>query len=81
MLSKLREVEINAELIVIFVFIVISGAYISVQYGTGKLLDALFLWMFPASIMIFLSLLLVKIIEGVHDKQVKGYKYVDWRRN
>ncbi len=81
MLSKIREIEINTELIVIFVFILISGAYIIVEHGTGKLLDSLFLWMFPASIMVFLSLLLVKIIEGMHDRKIKSYKYVDWRKN
>ena len=81
MLSKIREIEINTELIVIFVFILISGAYILIEYGTERLLDALFLWMFPASIMVFLTLLLVKIIEGLHEKKVRGYKYVDWRKN
>jgi hypothetical protein len=78
MFDRLINREINVELIVAFVFIIISGFYIEAIYGFGKILDTLFLWMFPASVMIFLTLLLVKIIERTHEKRVSKYKYVDW---
>ena len=79
MFDRLINREINAELIVAFIFIIMSGIYIEAVYGFGKILDALFLWMFPASVMIFLTLLLVKIIEKFHNRTVSRYKYVDWR--
>jgi uncharacterized membrane protein YkvI len=63
MLKGLREKEINIELVAVLIFIVISALYILSKFGLEQLLDTLFLWMFPASIMIFLTLLIVKIIE------------------
>lgn len=80
MLNRLLEKKLDAELIVTFLFIAVSALYITKIYGVGKLLDTLFLWVFPASVMIFLSLLLVKIIENFHNRKVKKYKYVDWRK-
>lgn len=81
MFTRLINREINAEILATFLFIVISGLYILDRYGFSKLVDGLFLWMFPASIMIFLTLVLVKMIEAFHERRVKGYKYVDWRGN
>ena len=80
MFDRLLTREINAELIVAFIFIITSGFYIEAKYGTGKILDTLFLWMFPASIMIFLTLILVKIIERTHEKRTSKFRYLDWRR-
>lgn len=80
MFDRLINREINAEILVTFLFIVISGLYIEAVYGPGKILDTLFLWMFPASVMIFLTLVLVKIIERFHDRTISRYRYVDWRK-
>ncbi|MEK6926207.1 MAG: hypothetical protein AABW50_02925 [Nanoarchaeota archaeon] len=80
MIKTLFDKELDAELIATFIFILISGFYILTEYGTERLIDALFLWMFPASIMIFLTLLIVKIIERYHERRVKRYRYVDWRK-
>ncbi len=80
MFNKLLDLEINTELIATFLFIIISFFYIVTKFGFERLTDALFLWMFPASIMIFLILLIVKIIERFHTRRTKKYKYVDWRR-
>ena len=79
MLRSLFDLEINTELAATFLFIIISGLYIIAQYGVGKLLDAMFLWMFPASIMIFLTLMIVKVIEKFHNRRTSRYRYVDWR--
>lgn len=81
MFDRLINREINAEILVTFMFIIISGFYIEAVYGFGKILDALFLWMFPASVMIFLTLILVKIIERFHSRTVGRYRYVDWRKS
>ncbi len=75
--ERIREREINAEIIVTFLFSLVSGFYIIVEYGTTRLFDALLLWMFPASIMIFLTLLLVKIIEKLSRRNFAGHKYLD----
>lgn len=80
MLSRIRELEINTELIVTFIFIIVSGAYIETKYGFARILDTLLLWIFPASIMVFLTLLLMKIIETFNERKVRGYRYVDWRK-
>jgi hypothetical protein len=81
MLNGLSKQDINAEIIVTFLFMILSFIYLELRFGSEKLIDSVFLWMFPASIMIFLTLLLVKVIERFHDRRVKGYRYVDWRRN
>lgn len=78
--------DINKELVAALIFIVVSGAYIEVVYGFGKVFDTLFLWMFPASIMIFLTLLAVKIIDVIARKRAmltrlkKSKSYVDWSK-
>ncbi len=79
MFSKLLNRGLNAELVATFLFIVVSFVYIVTKFGFEQLTDALFLSMFPASIMIFLILLIVKVIERFHDRKVKSYKYLDWR--
>jgi cytochrome c-type biogenesis protein CcmH/NrfF len=81
MFDRLINREINAEIIVTVLFMIISGFYIATVYDIGKILDTLLLWMFPASVIIFLTLVLVKIIERTHEKRVSKYKYVDWRRS
>ena len=81
MFNRLLNREINAEIIATLLFIVLSGLYIINAHGLSKLIDTLFLWMFPASIMVFLTLVLVKAIEFFHERRTKGHKYVDWRGN
>lgn len=77
MLNKLINREINAELIATFIFMFISFMYITTEYGYLKVIDILFLWMFPASVTIFLTLLIVKIIEQMNNRRVSKYKYVN----
>ncbi len=77
--EKIRDREINAEIIVAFIFMIISGTYLFYRYGTEKLLETIFFWMFPASIMIFLTLLLVKIIEKLSRRDFQESKYLDLR--
>ena len=79
MLKGLLEQELDAELIATFLFIVISGLYIFSAYGSKKIVDALFLWMFPASVMVFLTLLVVKIIERTHRLRYNRERYVELR--
>ena len=80
MLKRLFDRGINAELIATFTFMVISFLYVTTEYGYTKMIDVLFLWMFPASVMIFLTLLIVKIIEKFHNRKTSRYQYVDWRK-
>ena len=80
MLHRLLDREINAELIAASIFAIIAGLYLSIERGFYELIDVLLLWMFPASIMFFLTLLIVKIIETAHEKHQNKYHYVDWRR-
>jgi hypothetical protein len=79
MLKRLFEREVDGELIATFLFIVISGLYILNNYGMEKLVDILLLWMFPASIMVFLTLLIVKLIERAYRRQFDKGKYVELR--
>ncbi len=72
-IDKIRQNEINAEIIAALIFTAISGWYIFSRYGTEKLIDTLFFWMFPASIMIFLTLLIVKIIDERLLRRIRGW--------
>jgi len=77
MIDRLLNREINAEIVATALFIIISGFYLLVKYGISRLIDNLFLWMFPASVMIFLTLLLVKIIEHFYNRRISRHRYVD----
>lgn len=79
MLKRLFEREIDGELVATFLFIMISGFYILENYGTEKLVDILLMWMFPASVMVFLTLLVVKVIERTYRRQFDKGKYVELR--
>jgi hypothetical protein len=76
MLKRLLEREIDAELLATFIFMAISGCYIIITYGFLKLEDALLLWMFPASVMVFLTLLIVKVIEMIYRKKTDRSRYI-----
>lgn len=76
MLKRLFEREVDAELIVAFLFILISGFYILNMYGVQRLYDILLLWMFPASFMVFLTLLLVKTIERTYRRQLEKERHI-----
>lgn len=80
MLDKLLNHEINYEIIAALIFAVVSGLYLFFIKGPAIMIDALFSWMFPASVMIFLTLVLVKIIEMWHGRVAGRYRYVDWRK-
>lgn len=78
--SLFNEKEINAELIATAIFAIFSGLYLSLERGLGELINTVILWMFPASIMFFLTLLIVKVIETAHKRKVKNWKYLDMTR-
>ncbi|MGA2130083.1 MAG: hypothetical protein ABSG05_00505 [Candidatus Pacearchaeota archaeon] len=80
MLDKLLNQDINAEIIAALIFAVASGLYLFLIKGPTIMIDNLFAWMFPASVMIFLTLVLVKIIELWHGRVAGRYRYVDWRK-
>ncbi|MEK6945475.1 MAG: hypothetical protein AABW63_01650 [Nanoarchaeota archaeon] len=80
MLKTLWEKELDAELIATLLFMILSGFYIITVYGFTKVMDTLLLWMFPASVMVFLTLLIARIIERWHERKVNQHRYVDWRR-
>ncbi|MEK6917553.1 MAG: hypothetical protein AABW51_01255 [Nanoarchaeota archaeon] len=80
MLKTLWEKELDAELIATLLFMILSGFYITTVYGFTKVMDTLLLWMFPASVMVFLTLLIARIIERWHERKVNEHRYVDWRR-
>ena len=78
MLRNLWEKELDAELIATFLFIMLSFLYVEWKYGFQKVLDTLLLWMFPASVMVFLTLLVAKLIEKWHSRRTGRRKYLDW---
>jgi len=80
MINRLLNRGLNAELIATFLFMVLSSFYIITTYGLDRLFDSLFLWMFPASVMIFLTLLIARIIERASENKTKKQHYVDWRK-
>ena len=80
MVSSIFDQEVNAELAATFIFMLISGFYLVAERGFRNLLDTLFLWMFPASVMIFLTLVIVKVIERINEKRSLRQHYVDLRR-
>lgn len=55
-MHKRKIVELETEIVVTVIFAIISGMYIASNYGSEKLVDTLFLWMFPASVTIILTL-------------------------
>jgi len=79
MFDKLVNREINAEIIATVIFMILSGLYLFLEHGASDLINILFSWMFPASVMIFLTLLLVKIIERAYNRRTSRYRYVDLR--
>jgi hypothetical protein len=76
MINRLLDKQIDAELIAAFIFMAISGFYIITKYGVLRIHDVLLLWMFPASVMIFLTLLIVKIVEKIYENRSYRKKYV-----
>lgn len=77
MFESIEQKEINTEIVGAALFFTISAIYILSRFGLQHLFDSLFLWMFPASIMIFLSLLIVKMIKFFsRSKFRKPHKYL-----
>ena len=65
---KKRIVELETEIIAAMVLTIISGFYILIKFGNEQLIDVLFLWMFPASITIILTLFAILLIEVFHKR-------------
>jgi hypothetical protein len=81
MLVSLIKKEMNYEIVAVLVFIAISGLYLFAVHGPAYIIDNMFLSIFSASIVILLTLLVVKIIEHAHYKTKSKYSYVDWRKH
>ncbi|MFH0949040.1 MAG: hypothetical protein V1802_00970 [Candidatus Aenigmatarchaeota archaeon] len=64
-LNRRRRMELGTEILIAAIFAIISGWYIYDKYGLEKLEDTLMSWMFPASIMILLTLISIWIIESM----------------
>ena len=65
-LRKKRIVELETEIIASLVLATISGFYLLLKFGEERLVETLFLWMFPASLTILITLFVILIIEVFH---------------
>ncbi len=61
--SKTRKIELGTELFISFIFMIVSGWFITEKYGMVKTIEVTAFWMFPASIMVFLTLFALLVIE------------------
>ena len=66
-LRRKKIVELETEIIASLVLAIISGFYILLKFGDEKVVDTLFLWLFPASLTILITLFVVLIIEVLHN--------------
>ena len=67
-LHRKKVVELETEILVASLFVIVSGYYVATKYGMEKIIDAIFLWMLPASITILLTLIVILAIEGFKEK-------------
>ena len=65
-LRRKKMIELETEIIAALIFAVVSGLYISAKFSSKQLIDTIFLWMFPASITILLTLIIILLIEVFH---------------
>jgi hypothetical protein len=61
-----RIIDVKYELILTAAFAVVSGGYILYRYGIGEMIDLLMRWMFPASMMILITLIVLLLAERVY---------------
>ncbi|MDD5111854.1 MAG: hypothetical protein PHG85_04870 [Candidatus Altiarchaeota archaeon] len=61
-----RIIDVKYELMITVVFAVISGSYLLYRHGVEELIDTLMHWMFPASMMIFITLVFMLLLEKVY---------------
>ncbi|MFH1125842.1 MAG: hypothetical protein V1703_01840 [Candidatus Altiarchaeota archaeon] len=61
-----RIIDVKYELILTTLFALISGSYILSTYGLKELVDSLMRWMFPASMMILITLIVLLLLERVY---------------
>jgi hypothetical protein len=66
-MSVIREVcriiDVRYEMMITGVFAIISGSYLIYKYGLNELIDILMKWMFPASMMILITLIIMLMLE------------------
>ncbi len=67
--KKKRITELETEIIAAMVLTAISGFYIFVKFGEEQLIDTIFLWMFPASITIIITLFVILLVEVLHKHE------------
>lgn len=69
-MSMIREVcriiDVRAELMLTSFFAVISGAYILYRYGVVELVDEMMRFLFPASMVILITLVFLLLMERVY---------------
>lgn len=61
-----RIIDVKYELMITLVFVIVSGSYILYRHGFEDLADTLMQWMFPASLMIFITLVVMLLPEKVY---------------
>lgn len=61
-----RIIDVKYEILLTMIFTVVSGLYLLQKYGIERLVDTLMLWMFPASTMILITLLVLLFLGKVY---------------
>lgn len=61
-----RIIDVKYELIITAVFALISGGYLLYVHDFKELIDTLMHWMFPASMMILITLIVLLLLEKVY---------------
>jgi len=71
--------ELPSEIMAAFIFVIISFIYLIIKHSPEEIIDNLFKWMFPTSVTVFLTLIIVKLIEAWRERKIKKYKYVVYK--
>ncbi|MBM3309753.1 MAG: hypothetical protein FJY77_05795 [Candidatus Altiarchaeales archaeon] len=61
-----RIIDVKYELLLTALFTLVSGAYVLQVHGLSKTVDALLLWMFPASVTMLITLLILLSLGRVY---------------
>lgn len=65
---KKKIIELETEIAIAIIFAIISGLYVLSKFGSEKLFDTLFLWLFPASVTVILTLIAILFWEIFHGR-------------
>jgi len=61
-----RIIDVKYEIMLTAFFTIVSGLYLFYRFGLEKLVDTLMLWMFPASMMILITLIVMLLLGKVY---------------